>query len=85
MLTTAVTRTRATANPPRPASHADYRAFCCAVYTQFSGPTRRDIAMEPGDDALVFRLQGRFPEGCLLTLSSLSSLSYEFGVLARIS
>ncbi|OFC30692.1 STIV orfB116 family protein, partial [Acidithiobacillus caldus] len=34
---------------------------------------RQTVAMEPGDDALVFRLQGRLPEGCLLTLSSLSS------------
>ncbi len=46
---------------------------------------RRGIAMEPGDTALVFRLKDRLPEGQILSMSSLGSQSYEFGVLRRLS
>ncbi len=45
---------------------------------------RQAVVMAPGDDALVFRLHDRLPEGQLLTLSSLASLPHEFGVLKRV-
>jgi len=44
---------------------------------------RRSISMQPGDEALVFRLLQRLPEGAVLGLDELRALPHEFGLLRR--
>jgi hypothetical protein len=41
------------------------------------------IAMEPGDRALVLRLNARLPEGSLLSESEMDELPFELGLLER--
>lgn len=48
-------------------------------------PSQRDaVRMEPGDQALVFRMLGRLPQGVELDADALSALPYEFGLLTRL-
>jgi hypothetical protein len=43
------------------------------------------IKMQPGDEALVFRVLGRLPEGRVLSETELPLVQYEFGLLRRFS
>lgn len=58
------------------------------LLTQLSGvqvPVNRvTLEMNPGDQALVFRLKRRQQEGRELTLDDVRSIPHEYGVLERI-
>ncbi|MBI2806664.1 MAG: DUF1874 domain-containing protein [Planctomycetes bacterium] len=41
------------------------------------------IEMQPGDQAVVLRLQGRLPEGKVLTEDEMKALPFELGLLTR--
>lgn len=43
------------------------------------------ITMQPGDRALVLRLQTRLPEGAVLSGEQLATLPYQLGLLTRLS
>jgi hypothetical protein len=48
-------------------------------------PHRREaICMQPGDQALVFRLLERLPEGSVLDTDAVADLPHEFGLLTRL-
>ena len=48
-------------------------------------PKRRAaIRMQPGDQALVFRLLKRLPEGSVLDSEAVADLPHEFGLLTRL-
>lgn len=44
---------------------------------------RIPIKMEKGDDAIIFRLKSRLPEGVVLSEEELAKLDYEFGFLTK--
>lgn len=44
---------------------------------------RQPYRQEPGDIALVLKLNGRPPEGTILSLEEIQDIGYEFGVLRR--
>jgi hypothetical protein len=44
---------------------------------------RIQFAQELGQDALVFKLKGRAPEGKVLDREEIESIGYEFGLLTR--
>lgn len=49
-------------------------------------PTNRVQAhMEPGSEALVFKLMNRLPEGTILSSEELKSLEFEFWIIKRIA
>jgi len=37
----------------------------------------------PGDNALVFKLRDRLPEGTILTVEDIERIGYDFGLLTR--
>ena len=43
------------------------------------------ITMQPNDQALVFRLKTRLPEGVILTADQLSGLDYDLAILTRVA
>ncbi len=45
---------------------------------------RKPITMSVGDEALVFRLRGRLPEGVVLDLEGLRKMDTEFGWMKRL-
>jgi hypothetical protein len=45
---------------------------------------RRQIAMEVGDNAIVFKLLARLPEGKILDKEELARIPWELGLLRRI-
>jgi Domain of unknown function (DUF1874) len=45
------------------------------------GMNRQAVRMAPGEEALVFRLFSRLPEGVLLSLEALRATPHEFGLL----
>ena len=48
-------------------------------------PNRREaIRMQPGDQALVFRLLERLPEGSVLDTEAVAATPHEFGLLTRL-
>ena len=48
-------------------------------------PNRREaIRMQPGEQALVFRLLDRLPEGSVLGTEAVAALPHEFGLLTRL-
>jgi hypothetical protein len=50
----------------------------------FDVPVNRiQFAQEPGQDALVFKLKGRAPEGKILDREEIEAIGYEFGLLTR--
>lgn len=46
--------------------------------------SRQPITMSVGDEALVFRLRGRLPEGVVLDLKGLRKMDTEFGWMKRL-
>lgn len=46
---------------------------------------RRKVTMQPGDSALVFKINERLPEGAILSADDTLNLPYEFGRLERLS
>jgi Domain of unknown function (DUF1874) len=44
---------------------------------------RIQFAQEVGQNALVFKLKGRPPEGKILTKEEIETIGYEFGLLSR--
>jgi hypothetical protein len=49
-------------------------------------PCRREaVRMQPGDQALVFRLPGRQSEAAVLDERALEAAEHEFGLLTRLS
>jgi hypothetical protein len=46
---------------------------------------RSPFAQEVGQDALVFKLKSRAPEGVILTEAEIEKIGYEFGLLTRIA
>lgn len=45
---------------------------------------RRRVTLAPGDEALVFRLLERLPEGAVLAPDALATLRWELGLLGRV-
>ena len=45
---------------------------------------RVSISMTKGDQALVFRLKTRLPEGRVLTIEEMKNIDYEIGLLQKI-
>jgi hypothetical protein len=43
------------------------------------------VTMQPGDQALVLRLQTRLPEGAVLSDEQLATLPYQLGLLTRLT
>jgi len=46
---------------------------------------RVQVALAPGDEALVFRLLGRLPEGAALDHAALARLPWQLGLLSRLA
>lgn len=46
---------------------------------------RRKVTMQPGDSALVFKINERLPEGAVLSAEDTLNLPFEFGRLERLS
>lgn len=46
--------------------------------------SRRRATLEPGDQALVFRLLERLPEGMVLGQSGLEGICWQLGLLTRL-
>lgn len=46
---------------------------------------RQMFAQKPGQQALVFKLKGRAPEGVILSAEEIEAIGYEFKVMTRIS
>jgi hypothetical protein len=44
---------------------------------------RIQFAQEVGQEAIVFKLKGRAPEGVILSREEIESIGYEFGLLTR--
>lgn len=44
---------------------------------------RIQYSQEAGDEALVFKLKGRPPEGTILSLQEIEEIGYEWGLLTR--
>jgi hypothetical protein len=44
---------------------------------------RIQFAQETGQDALVFKLKGRAPEGVILSKEEIQEIGFEFGLLTR--
>lgn len=64
--------------------HQSSAAFLSALL-QITIPVNRiEIAMQPGDAALVFRLKSRLPEGRVLTHEEIQQIPYELGWLTRL-
>ncbi len=45
---------------------------------------RFDYQQYPGEQAVIFKLKRRPPEGAILTAEELQSIGYEFGLLTRL-
>ncbi len=43
------------------------------------------IAMQPGDEAIVLKLETRLPEGAVLDAAALARIPFEFGLLERLA
>jgi hypothetical protein len=63
-------------------------ASTAAVLSQLVGVEvpldRRQIVMEPADQAIVFRIRDRLPENVVLDQALLAALPTEFGLLERL-
>lgn len=46
---------------------------------------RITVTMQPGDEALVLRLNGRLPEGKLLSAEEMQAVNFELGWLRRLA
>jgi hypothetical protein len=46
---------------------------------------RIQFVQEVGQDAIVFKLKGRPPEGRILSAEEIEKIGYEFGLLSRLS
>lgn len=46
---------------------------------------RMEFKQSVGDVGLVFKLNGRVPEGVILSLGEIEAMGYEFGLLTRLS
>ena len=46
---------------------------------------RVNYSQKQGHSALVFKLKGRVPEGCILSREQIDEIGYEFGVLTRLA
>jgi hypothetical protein len=44
---------------------------------------RQMFAQQPGQDALVFKLKGRAPEGVILGREEIEAIGYEFKIMTR--
>ena len=47
-------------------------------------PDRIQYDQQPGDVALVFKLNGRAPEGTIMSVEEIEAMGYSFGVLKRV-
>jgi CRISPR-associated Csx2 family protein len=65
--------------------HEASAAFLSAILGVEVPANRIAAAMEPGDQALVFRLRERLPEGKLLSEAELASVPYELAWLERLA
>lgn len=45
---------------------------------------RFDYQQQPGEQAIVFKLKGRPPEGRILAADEIQTMGYEFGLLTRL-
>lgn len=45
---------------------------------------RFDYQQQPGEQAVIFKLKRRPPEGAILTAEELQTVGYEFGLLTRL-
>lgn len=46
---------------------------------------RRKVTMQPGDSAVVFKINERLPEGAILSAEDTLNMPFEFGRLERLS
>lgn len=65
--------------------HGDTAALLSQLLEQNIPTNRVAITMKAGDQALVFRLLQRIPEGVILNQQQLSQLPYELGLLDKLS
>lgn len=47
-------------------------------------PNRVMYSQQPGDVALVFKLNGRVPEGAILSVEAIEEMGFSFGLLERV-
>lgn len=45
---------------------------------------RQQFEQQAGQDALVFKLKGRAPEGKILTIKEINDMGYEFKLMTRV-
>jgi hypothetical protein len=45
---------------------------------------RFEYQQQPGEQAIVFKLKRRPPEGAILTAAEIQTMGYEFGLLTRL-
>ena len=66
--------------------HAATAAFLSGLLGIDVPMRRKNIAMQPGDAALVLRLRGtkRLPEGGVLSAEQLANMAYELSWLRRV-
>lgn len=64
--------------------HASSAEFLSVLLGMAIPVNRIEIAMQPGDAALVLRLKSRLPEGKVLTHEEIRQVPYELGWLARL-
>jgi len=65
--------------------HAGTAALLGELLGQPVVVNRRRAALEPGDQALVFRLLERLPEGAVLGQSELEGIRWQLGLLERLA
>lgn len=64
--------------------HPSSAEFLSALLDMAIPVNRIEIAMQPGDAALVLRLKSRLPEGKVLTHEEIHQIPYELGWLTRL-
>lgn len=64
--------------------HASTAAFLSALLGMTIPVNRIEIAMQPGDAALVLRLKSRMPEGKVLTQQEMQRIPYELAWLVKL-
>jgi len=63
--------------------HSATAALLCRLLDCNVPVTRRYVVLAPGEQALVFRLLQRLPEGRVLDANQLAKTRWEFGLLTR--
>lgn len=65
--------------------HQASASFLAALLNMDVACNRITVTMQPGDEALVLRLNGRLPEGKLLSAEEMQAVNFELGWLRRLA